>query len=635
MLSLIRSLARSPIIGGMIIALLIAAFALWGVSDIFTGGNNAAVVVGPKSVSASELQRSYERQLFQIQRDNPQITREQADQMGLGDSVVQRLIAETAVDAKADQMGLTISDETLFESLRSIPAFQNPFTNQFDPGTYASILRENGYRGSMAERQFEADIIGELRRNQFVAAALGGIQAPEIYAEIRNAYNNERRSLRALFLRPALVETPSTPDDETLTAFIAENARIFERPEQRRVTLMRISPTDLLRDVDVSEEDLQALYDFRLENGELSEPATRSLTQWPAADQATAEAAAQRLIAGDAVATVVNELGLGEDVALADVEAYQVPDARIAERAFVMQAGEIAAVESQLGWRVLRIDAASDPETPAFADIETELRTELARDTAEGRMLDALGVFEEARGNGATLEDAASQAGLFAERIDFVGPNGYSPEREPSLTMLQNPDILTAVFEAQQGFATDLESYGEDGGYFVVRVDEIEPARLYELDEVREDATNFWMMRETDNRLQSVVDDVLARLEAGETLDAIAASLGTGARIEAAELARDETAGPFNAQLVAQAFRLPEGERFVSRAENQTTRALVIVDEVIAAEGGVVSSAQRAELTNELQGDASQIVTSALINAYEVRSNQDLIDQALGRTELQ
>ncbi|EAP91036.1 rotamase family protein [Oceanicaulis sp. HTCC2633] len=635
MLSLIRSLARSPIIGGMIIALLIAAFALWGVSDIFSGGGTSALVVGPQTVSASEVQRNYERQLFQIQRDNPQITREQADQMGLGDSVVRRLIAETAVDAKADQMGLTISDDTLFETLRSIPAFQNPFTNQFDPGTYASILRENGYRGSMAERQFESDITSELRRAQFVAAALGGVRAPDIYAEIRAAYENERRSLRALFLRPVLVETPEAPDDETLTAFIGENARIFERAEQRRLTLVRITPTDLLRDVEVSEEDLQALYDYRLQNGELADPATRSLTQWPAPDQQTAETAAARLGAGESVASVVAELGLGDEVALADVEAYQVPDAQIAERAFQMQAGELAAVESQLGWRVLRIDAANDPDTPDFAAVESELRTELARDTAEGMMLDALGVFEEARGNGATLEEAAREAGLFAERIDFVGANGYSPDREPALTLLQNPDILSAAFAAQQGFATDLEGYGEDGGYFVVRVDEIEPARLYELDEVREDASRFWVMRETDNRLQEVVDDVQARLDAGETLDAIAASLGAGARVESAVLGREETAGPFNAQLVAQAFRQPEGGRFVSRADNQTTRALVLVDEVIAAEGGAVTQAQRNEMTGELRDDATQIVTNALINAYDVRQNQDLIDQALGRTTAQ
>ncbi|WP_375549015.1 SurA N-terminal domain-containing protein [Oceanicaulis alexandrii] len=525
MLTLIRSLARSPIIGGMIIALLIAAFALWGVTDIFRSNGSAALVVGPETVSASELARTYERQLFQIQRDNPEITREQADQMGLGDSVVQRLIAETAVDAKADQMGMTISDSTLFETLRSVPAFQNPFTSQFDPNTYASVLRENGYRGPLAERQFESDITSELRRGQFIAAALGGVYAPEIFGDIRAAYNGERRSLRALFLQPSLVDAPEAPDDDTLTAFIGENARIFERPEQRRLTLMRISPADFLRDVDVSDEDLQALYDFRLDNGDLAEPATRSLTQWPAPDQQTAETAAARLSAGETVSTVISELGLGEEVALADVQSYQVPDGQIAEQAFTLSAGDIAAIESQLGWRVVRIDAANDPDTPSLAELEAELRDELARDNAEGMMLDALGVFEEERGNGATLEEAAMQAGLIAERIDFVAANGYSADREPALTLLQNPDLLTAAFSAQQGFATDLESYGEDGGYFVVRVDEIEPARLSELSEVREDAAQFWTMRETDNRLQTLVDDVQARLDAGETADAIADSL--------------------------------------------------------------------------------------------------------------
>ena len=635
MLSLIRSLARSPIIGGMIIALLIAAFALWGVNDIFRNNSNAAIVVGPETVSASELARTYERQLFQIQRDNPEITREQADEMGLGDSVVQRLIAETAVDAKADQMGLSISDNTLFETLRSIAAFQNPFTSQFDPGTYASVLRENGYGGPLAERQFEADITSELRRGQFVSAALGGVYAPEIFGEIRAAYNGERRSLRALFLQPSLVDTPEAPDDDTLTAFISENARIFERPEQRRLTLMRVSPTDFLRDVEVSDEDLQALYDFRLENGDLAEPATRSLTQWPAPDQQTAEAAAARLSAGETVSTIVTELSLGEEVALADVQSYQVPDSQIADRAFTMAAGDIAAVQSQLGWRVVRIDAATDPDTPELSELEAELRDELARDNAEGMMLDALGVFEEARGNGATLEEAAMQAGLIAERIDFVAANGYSADREPALTLLQNPDLLTAAFSAQQGFATDLESYGEDGGYFVVRVDEIEPARLSELSEVREDAAQFWMVRETDDRLQTLVDDAQARLEAGETLDAIAESLGTGARVETAVLGRGETAGPFSAQLVGQAFRLPEGQRFAARAGNQTTRAIVLVDDVISVDPAQAERPSQQELTNELRNDATQIVTSALINAYEVRTDQTLIDQALGRTQLQ
>ena len=58
MLTFIRALARNPIVGGIIVALLIAAFALFGVTDVFTGGGNAAVLVGPERVSVQELQRA-------------------------------------------------------------------------------------------------------------------------------------------------------------------------------------------------------------------------------------------------------------------------------------------------------------------------------------------------------------------------------------------------------------------------------------------------------------------------------------------------------------------------------------------------------------------------------------------------
>jgi hypothetical protein len=44
---------------------------------------------------------------------------------------------------------------------------------------------------------------------------------------------------------------------------------------------VRFSPDDYYtRDVDIPEEDLRALYQFRLATGELAEPPTRSLTQW-------------------------------------------------------------------------------------------------------------------------------------------------------------------------------------------------------------------------------------------------------------------------------------------------------------------------------------------------------------------
>jgi len=632
MLTLIRTIARNPFFGGIIIALLIAAFALWGINDIFRGTGTSAVIVGSQHVSVQDLQRSYDRQLFQIQMENPRFTREQAEEVGLPESVVQRITAEAAVDAKANELGLSISDQELLDAVLSIPAFQNPFTNEFDPQTYISILRDNGYSGPQVERQFENDMVQEMRRNQYISAVIGGLRAPSIYADIRSAYAGERRSMRALLLPTSLLEEPTLPEDTVLADFIAENSTFFQRPEQRRLTLVKIQANELLRDVEIDEAELQELYDYRLENGELSDPATRSLTQWPVADQTAAEAAAERLTNGDDLSSVQTELGLGDEVVLADMQAFQIPDSNVADAAFDMAQGEFRAVEGQLGWRVIRIDAALDPETPSFESLETELRQELAGDTADGLMLDALAAFEEARATGATIEEAANVSGLIAERLDYATANGYTVDGEPVIALLQYQEIAEAAFQAPIGFATDLQEFGENG-YFVLRVDAIEEARLAELDEVREQAEQFWLTRERDDQLQVLVDQALERVNAGDSLESIAADLGSNASVEAAILNRTETAGPFSAQLVAQAFRAPLNTAIATRAEDQSVRAIVLVDQVIPGDLNTLTPVERSNLNDELNNDAAQVLTTALLNAYEVRADQRLIDQALGRVD--
>jgi len=128
MLTLIRQMAKNPLIGGIIIALLVAAFALWGVTDIITGGGTSAVVVGPERVSAQELLRTYNRQVAQVQRENPRLTREEIDAAGFGDQVLQQMTLQAALAAKANELGLSISDRMVFDAIQEIPAFQNPFT---------------------------------------------------------------------------------------------------------------------------------------------------------------------------------------------------------------------------------------------------------------------------------------------------------------------------------------------------------------------------------------------------------------------------------------------------------------------------------------------------------------------------
>lgn len=633
MLTLIRQMAKNPLVGGIIIALLVAAFALWGVTDIIRGGGTSAIIVGSERVSAQELLRTYNRQVAQVQRENPRLTREEIDAAGFGDQVVQQMTLQAALAAKGDELGLAVSDQMVFDAIQEIPAFQNPFTGRFDRATFLEILSQNGYAGGAIDRQFERDIARELRQGQFVDAVLGSMQAPALFADIRQAWANERRALRALLIPPSLAGDIGDPDEAALEAFIADNAGVFERPEQRRFTLIRFSPALYERDAEVNETDIEDLYAFRLDQGDLAEPPVRSFEQWAAADQASAEAAAAALAAGEAVADVRAVHDLAERVAFTDLQAFEVPDRAIAAEVFDMAQGEVRAVDSRLGWRVVRVTAAIDPQAPPLEALRAELRAELAASQAEDDMFNAMNAFEEAR-RGLDLAQAAAEAGVPVERFDYITADGFTLEGAPATSLLEEGGdaILQLVFSLTPGLDSELTPFGE-GAYAVVRVDSVEAPRLPRVDEVREDAEAFWRLRTVDEQLQALVDDALARLETGDSLEGIAALLSGGAAVEIATLGRGETAGPFNSTLVSQAFGVAPGTPFTARAGDQRTRAIVIVDEIITPAAAAPGAEAALAMSQELENDFAFALQAALLDAYEVRADQRLIDQALGRIE--
>lgn len=626
MLTLIRNLARSPIAVLIIIVPVIAAFALFGINDIFTGTGNAVATVGSERVTAQDVSRTMQREMRRIQIENPRLTQQEADAAGLGDSVIATLVAQAAISAQANELGLAATDRQVADLIQSAPAFQSLFNNRFDRATYIEFLRQEGWSESAFERQLRSD----LRRQQFVDAALSGATPPSFFEMLRARFDAERRTIRALLIPPSLAGDVEEPDDATLQAFIEENAPFFTLPEQRRITLVRLSPELVAADIAVDDAELRELYDMRLETGALADPALRTFSQWVAPDEETASALATRITAGEDPATAARDMGLGDPIRIENAEIFAIPDQVVAAAAFEMSTGEARAVQGRLGWRAVYVENATDPEVPSFEAIADELRTELAGETAEFRVLDALAEFEEARGRGATLEEAADAAGIPVERFDFITQEGFELTGAPLMSLLRQEEILRNAFETESGFDTGLLSMGETG-YFALRVDEVRESAVADLELVREQAAAFWRIRQVDDRLQEYVNSALEAVADGATLDQAAAQI-PGARVEETTLSRTQTAGPFNQGLVAAAFRAPLNQPFEARAGDQRTRAVAIVTQIDSS-AATASAQQRQAVIEGLQNDVVAALEQGLLDQYDVRVNAVLRDAALGRTE--
>ena len=105
----------------------------------------------------------------------------------------------------------------------------------------------------------------------------------------------ERRRGAALVVDAAGIEVES-PSEEALTTYLAANAKTYEAPEYRSVSLLVLAPEDLVPEIEVSDADLRAAYDARIEL--YRTPGQRRFEQLLASDEATIQRAAEMVAAG-------------------------------------------------------------------------------------------------------------------------------------------------------------------------------------------------------------------------------------------------------------------------------------------------------------------------------------------------
>ena len=115
------------IMGG-VVGFLILAFGVWGIGDIFRGyGRSSFAKIGNTEIPIEQFRQAYNDRLQQIGRElRHPVTPAQAHELGFEQQIVGQLVAEAAIDEKARQMGLRLSNEEVGRLITNDPAFRGP-----------------------------------------------------------------------------------------------------------------------------------------------------------------------------------------------------------------------------------------------------------------------------------------------------------------------------------------------------------------------------------------------------------------------------------------------------------------------------------------------------------------------------
>ncbi len=611
----------------ILISLLILSFAIWGVADVFTGyGRGALVTVGERTISEDEFQRAMQDELANISRQSQQrITMDQARAIGLDRQVLTRLIGGTALEAHAENLGLSLSDQAIAEGLKRDPAFQGSDGKFYKP-LLDTIMRQMGVSeaGLIALRRQD-----ELREH-ITTAMLRSTVVPQAMIDTIHGWREEKRVVSHFTIDADKVVTVPEPTDEQLKAAYEDAKSRYMTPERRDFTALVLSRAALKAQAPISEEQIKAAYEQT--KSRYDKPEQREIQQLAFDSLEAAKAAKAEIDAGKDFLEVAKERGAKEsDVTLGLRTKADLIDRKIADAAFAIEGGKVSdPVEGRFTTVLLRITKVVDGKESTLDEARESVRDELAGEWAADHIRTLYDAVDDGRAAARPLTDIGAEIGVKTFEIKGADSANTLPDKAIALDVVNAERIIAAAFRAQMGIEQEAIEL-DDGGFAWVDLKGVTKPEQKPLDEVKAEVTASWRQQQKASELAKVAQGYVDRLLAGEAIEKVAADSG-GTVAKTAPFSRAKVPDGLNQSAIAQAFILGAGQAGSSQTNDGRTRIVFRLDEIVpaGAPSEELATQIRNELVQQLRGDQISTYIAALQDRLGVTINERALARLTG-----
>jgi peptidyl-prolyl cis-trans isomerase D len=617
------------IVMGVVMSVLAASFAVWGINDIFRGfGRSTVAKIGGIEIPIEQFRQTYNDALQMLSRQaGHAITPDEAMARGMPRQVLSEMVAEAGLNERARQMRLGVSDAEVSQRIVSNPAFQNQ-QGQFDRARFEDAMRNAGFN----EKRFVAEQRNLTLRRQIIDSVSGNIPLPNAWLDALNQFQNQQRSIAYIALGPAQAGDIAPPTEEQLSKYFDTRKILFRAPEFRKVATVVATPAELAKTAEVPDEDVKQIFDTY--RNRYITPERRHIAQMPFPSMAEAQAASDRIKGGLTFAALAAERGLKEqDLDLGTVPKSTIIDPAVADAAFSLKDGEVSApVQGKFGVVIVTVSKIIPEEAKTFADVAPQIRNEIALARVKKTVQDIHDKIEDARAGGASLEEAAQKLKLPVVTYDAIDRSGRGPDGKPIENLPHAAEVVNAAFATDVGVDNDpLEA---DGGYIWYDVTGITPARERTLDEVKSQVEAQWRDDEIATRLKAKAADILDKLKNGGTLEAMASA--NGVKIEtASNITRSKPPETISGRMIDAIFHTAL-DAYASAEGDKPTQWTVFRVTDVKTPGFEANSPNGKALNDTVSRQVSDDVFGEymawLENDLGTSVNQSALQQALGNS---
>jgi len=508
-------------IAKIIIGLLIVSLSIWGMDAIIGGfsGEPSVATVNGDDITEREFMRvvqiESQRRLSDMDRPDQSLLNE--DQ--IRSDVLESLIQQKVLTQDAAEQGLSLSDADIDALITQMPQFQVDGT--FSRDRFVASVRNMGmgvveFRETM-RRQY---VINQIR----TGIAQSGVSARQNAADLL-AIQNQTRDFRALTVEESTVSEQVSVSSDEVASYYDANAGNYQLPEQVDARYIVLSLEALAESIEVSDEELQTYYEQQASDLAREErQASHILIEDGAEAESTMQTIQDRLESGESFSDLAGEYSIdtisaeqGGDLGYAGRGVY---DPAFEETLFELEEGEISEpVSTSFGIHLIQVTGIRKSDVPPLAELESELRRDLARSKANERFAEVRTDLSDRAYSADNLEEPAEELGLEVRTKEGVTRNGGEPPFDHAglVRQLFSGDVL------DDGFNTELIDVG-DNMSVVARVGQYYEARQQPLEDVEADIRQQLTRQKTREALRERAESIVAELEAGE--DALSLELG-------------------------------------------------------------------------------------------------------------
>lgn len=521
MLSFFRRIINSKagvIVTFIVLGVIAIAFAAGDVSNIagMAGGLTGSTVakVGSAKVTVDDLRTAAQNEVAAYRQEQPTLDMAQFIAAGGFEGVLQREVTGLSLEQFGKDQGMVVSRRLVDGQIASIPAFRGP-NGQFDPALYQQLLAQR----KMTDAQVRTDLQRTLFAQQLTVPTIGATQMSTQMALPYASLLLEKRQGEVGYIPTRLVNAGGAPSDADIQTFYSRNVQRYTLPERRVVRYALVTPSAIAAQSAPTDAEIARYYQTNAARYAATQK--RDVTQVIVADQAGANALATRAKGGTSLAEAARAAGLEASVQKGvDKATYATQSApAVADAVFgATQGAVVGPIRGPLGFVVARVDAVTQVPGKTLAQARPEIVTELTKQKQTAALGEMRNAIEDSLSGNATFDEVVADRKLQAQATPAVTAQGAAPDAPGFQPSAEQRAMITAAFTAEDGDAPQIVPIGQDGGFAVVGVGQIQRSAPRPLAQVRQQVLADLTADRARTAARKLANAVLAKVNKGMSM---------------------------------------------------------------------------------------------------------------------